>query len=150
GQVRRDPMAMLPFCGYNIGKYFRHWLETGPRLTNPPLIFHVNWFRKDAEGQFLWPGFGDNMRVLKWMIDRCEGRGGAEESPIGSAPRPEDLDLEGLEGVSPEMMGQLLAVKAEEWERELAGQEEFFESLQPYVPEELIDEHKKLAARFAR
>ena len=121
GQVRRDPMAMLPFCGYNIGDYFRHWLETGPRLTNPPLIFHVNWFRKDAAGKFLWPGFGDNMRVLKWIIDRCEGRGGAVESPIGSAPRAEDLDLEELEGVSPEMMRELLAVNPDEWAKELAG-----------------------------
>ena len=104
GQVRRDPMAMLPFCGYNIGDYFRHWLATGPRLTNPPLIFHVNWFRKNAEGKFLWPGFGDNMRVLKWIIDRCEGRGGGEASPIGCVPRPEDLDLEGLDSVSEESM----------------------------------------------
>jgi phosphoenolpyruvate carboxykinase (GTP) len=148
GQVRRDPMAMLPFCGYNIGDYFRHWLKTGPRLTNPPLIFHVNWFRKTAAGKFLWPGFGDNMRVLKWIIDRCTGRGGAGESPIGSVPRPEDLDLEGLESVSAEMMGELLAVKPDEWARELAGQQEFFESLQPYLPEELLDEHKKLARRL--
>jgi phosphoenolpyruvate carboxykinase (GTP) len=150
GQVRRDPMAMLPFCGYNIGDYFRHWLKTGPRLTNPPLIFHVNWFRKGAAGKFLWPGFGDNMRVLRWIIDRCAGRGGAGESPIGSVPRPEDLDLAGLEDVSPEMVRALLAVKPDEWARELAGQAEFFASLQPYVPEELLNEHKKLAGRLGR
>ncbi len=149
GKVRRDPMAMLPFCGYNIGDYFRHWLKTGPRLANPPLIFHVNWFRKNAEGKFLWPGFGDNMRVLKWIIDRCEGRGGAQESPIGCVPRTEDLDLEGLD-VPAERMQQLLAVKPEEWARELAGQEEFFQSLAPNVPEELLAEHKKLAERLGR
>ena len=150
GQVRRDPMAMLPFCGYNIGEYFWHWLETGPRLTNPPLVFHVNWFRKNAEGKFLWPGFGDNMRVLKWIVDRCEGRGGAGESPIGGVPRPEDLDLEGLEGVSPETMRELLSVKPDEWEKELAGQEKFFETLQPYVPAELLEEHRKLGERLGR
>ena len=150
GQVRRDPMAMLPFCGYNIGDYFRHWLETGPRLTNPPLIFHVNWFRKDAAGKFLWPGFGDNMRVLKWIIDRCEGRGGAGESPIGSVPRAEDLDLDGLEGVSPERMRELLAVKPEEWAKELKGQKEFFKTLEPYLPNELLEELQKLGQRLAR
>jgi phosphoenolpyruvate carboxykinase (GTP) len=150
GQVRRDPMAMLPFCGYNIGDYFRHWLETGPRLTNPPLIFHVNWFRKDAAGKFLWPGFGDNMRVLKWIVDRCEGRGGAGESPIGSVPRAEDLDLDGLEGVSLEEMRELLAVKPDEWAKELKGQEEFFHTLEPYLPGELLEEHQKLAKRLSR
>ncbi len=150
GQVRRDPMAMLPFCGYNIGDYFRHWLQTGPRLTNPPLIFHVNWFRKNAEGKFLWPGFGDNMRVLKWIIDRCEGSGGAGESPIGAVPRPEDLDLKGLEGVSEENLSELLSVKPDEWAKELAGQEEFFQTLAPYVPEELLAEQKKVAERLAR
>ena len=150
GQVRRDPMAMLPFCGYNTGDYFRHWLKIGPRLTNPPLIFHVNWFRKDAEGKFLWPGFGDNMRVLQWIIDRCEGRGGAEESPIGSAPRPEDLDLEGLEAVPPETMRELLAIKAEEWAKELASQAEFFKTLAPYLLQELLEQHEELARRFGR
>ncbi|MGI8889357.1 MAG: phosphoenolpyruvate carboxykinase (GTP) [Chthoniobacterales bacterium] len=149
GKVRRDPMAMLPFCGYNIGDYFRHWLATGPRLTNPPLIFHVNWFRKNADGKFLWPGFGENMRVLKWIIDRCEGRGGAEESPIGCVPRVQDLDLEGLE-VSGENMQELLSVKPDEWATELEGQEEFFESLKPDVPEELLEQHKKLAERLNR
>jgi phosphoenolpyruvate carboxykinase (GTP) len=150
GKVRRDPMAMLPFCGYNIGDYFQHWLKTGPRLTNPPLIFHVNWFRKNAEGKFLWPGFGDNMRVLKWIIDRCEGRAGAGETPIGSVPRPEDLDLDELDGVSAQNMSELLAVKPEEWAKELAGQEDFFRTLAPYVPEELLDEHRKLAERLTR
>ena len=150
GQVRRDPMAMLPFCGYNIGDYFRHWLETGPRLTNPPLIFHVNWFRKDAAGKFLWPGFGDNMRVLKWIVDRCEGRGGAEESPIGSVPRAEDLDLYGLEGASSERMRELLAVKPEEWARELKGQQEFFKTLDPYLPNELLEDLQKLGQRLSR
>src|SRR5205807_7347794 len=108
GQVRRDPMAMLPFCGYNMGKYFQHWLEIGPRLTNPPQIFHVNWFRKSGDGKFLWPGFGDNMRVLKWIIDRCEGKGGQAESPIGFVRRPTDIDLEELDGVSEDMIQKLL------------------------------------------
>lgn len=150
GQVRRDPMAMLPFCGYNMGDYFRHWLETGPRLTNPPLVFHVNWFRKNAEGKFLWPGFGDNMRVLKWIIDRCEGRGGAGESPIGAVPRPEDLDLEDLTGVSEANLSELLAVKSDEWVKELAGQKEFFQTLAPYVPEELLAVQKEVAERLSR
>jgi phosphoenolpyruvate carboxykinase (GTP) len=150
GQVRRDPMAMLPFCGYNIGEYFRHWLQTGPRLTKPPLIFNVNWFRKDAAGKFLWPGFGDNMRVLKWIIDRCAGRGGAEESAIGAVPRAQDLDLDELEGLSPETTRELLAVNADEWKKELEAQRKFFETLQPYVPGELIEQHRKLAARLVR
>ncbi len=142
GQVRRDPMAMLPFCGYNIGEYFQHWLATGKRLTNPPLIFHVNWFRKNAEGKFLWPGFGENLRVLKWIVDRCEGRGGAGESPIGAVPRPEDLDLGGLD-VSPEMLHEILAVNPDEWGRELEGQKEFLTSLGPKVPQELLAEYRE-------
>ncbi len=150
GKVRRDPMAMLPFCGYNIGDYFRHWLKIGKRLTNPPLIFHVNWFRKDAEGHYLWPGFGDNMRVLKWIIDRCEGRSGAQKTAVGCIPRPEDLDLEDLEGVSPEQLDKLLAVDPAEWEKELAGEKEFFASLAPNVPEELLGQMQQLEERLRR
>jgi phosphoenolpyruvate carboxykinase (GTP) len=149
GQVRRDPMAMLPFCGYSMGDYFQHWLEIGPRLTNPPLIFHVNWFRKSADGKFLWPGFGDNMRVLKWIIDRCEGKGGAEKSPIGWVPGAEHLDLGELDGVSPEQLEELLSVKADEWKTELEGQERFFETLQPDMPNTLLAERQKVAKRFS-
>jgi phosphoenolpyruvate carboxykinase (GTP) len=148
GQVRRDPMAMLPFCGYSMGNYFRHWLEIGPRLQNPPLIFHVNWFRKGADGKFLWPGFGDNMRVLKWIIDRCEGKVGANESPIGFVPKADDLDLEELNGFSKEQLGEVLAVKPEEWKTELEGQAKFFDTLKPDMPERLQAEREKVAKRF--
>ncbi|MFL6584343.1 MAG: phosphoenolpyruvate carboxykinase (GTP) [Chthoniobacterales bacterium] len=148
GQVRRDPMAMLPFCGYNIGHYFRHWLATGKRLSNPPLIFHVNWFRKGADGKFIWPGFGENMRVLKWIIDRCEGRGGGADVEVGTIPSPEDFDLEDLH-VPRETMRELFSIKAEEWQRELEGQKAFFESLAGVVPEELLKQREKLARRFA-
>lgn len=150
GQVRRDPMAMLPFCGYNIGDYFRHWLEIGKRLTNPPLIFHVNWFRKSADGKFLWPGFGDNMRVLKWIIDRCEGGVGATESKIGYLPKMQDLDLDELSGVSSNQIQELLTVKAEEWQKEISDHAKFFESLGGVVPKELQRQREKLATRFER
>ena len=149
GQVRRDPMAMLPFCGYSMGNYFRHWLEIGPRLKNPPLIFNVNWFRKGADGKFLWPGFGDNMRVLEWIIRRCEGKAGADESPIGHIPRSQDLDLDEIDGVSQEQLGELLSVKPEEWKSELEGQSKFFETLNPDMPERLLAEREKVAERFA-
>src|SRR5213082_2657733 len=147
GQVRRDPMAMLPFCGYNIGDYFRHWLEMGKRLTNPPLIFHVNWFRKSPNGQFLWPGFGENMRVLKWIVDRCESGVGASESAIGHIPRLQDLDLDELRGVSSDQIQELLTVKAEEWQKEITGHAKFFESLGGVVPKELEKQRENLATR---
>jgi phosphoenolpyruvate carboxykinase (GTP) len=147
GQVRRDPMAMLPFCGYNIGDYFRHWIETGKRLTNPPHIFNVNWFRKDPNGKFLWPGFGDNMRVLEWVICRCEGGDTAVQSPVGWLPRPDDLDLEGLD-IPHQSIVSLLGVDHVEWEKELASHEAFFKSLGGVVPQELLDQRTKLAERF--
>ncbi len=149
GQVRRDPMAMLPFCGYNIGEYFRHWLRIGPRLKNPPLIFHVNWFRKGADGKFLWPGYGENMRVLKWIIGRCEGRGDAAETPIGFVPRADNIDLEGLEAFSKAQLEEVLSVKSGEWQTELAGEGKFFDSLGGVVPPELLSQRDKVAARFA-
>ena len=148
GQVRRDPMAMLPFCGYNMGQYFKHWLKIGPRLKNPPLLFHVNWFRKGADGKFLWPGFGDNMRVLKWVMDRCEGGGGANESAIGFVPRPEDLDTKGLPDVSHETLTALLAVKSNEWKTELETQLKFFETLGKDMPAELNGQHEMVAERL--
>jgi phosphoenolpyruvate carboxykinase (GTP) len=147
GQVRRDPMAMLPFCGYNMGEYFKHWLKIGPRLKNPPLIFHVNWFRKGADGSYLWPGFGENMRALKWMIDRCEGHGGAAETQIGYIPRPEDFDLEGLD-ITRETMRELFAIKPDEWKNEIAGQQEFFDRIDRFMPDELSAQRDKIAARF--
>jgi len=119
GVVRRDPMAMLPFCGYNFGDYWRHWLEVGAKLTRPPQIFHVNWFRRDAQGRFLWPGFGENLRVLAWMLERAAGGAGAAETPIGSVPRPQDLHTEGLE-VRTEAMEELLRVDPALWRREVA------------------------------
>ena len=147
GRVRRDPMAMLPFCGYNIGDYFRHWLKTGKRLTHPPLIFHVNWFRKGADEKFLWPGFGDNMRVLKWMIERCEGGQAAVQSPVGWLPRPNDLDLQDA-NVSHQAMAALLGVDHGEWQKELAAHQTFFESLGGVVPPELLEQRQKLVERF--
>jgi phosphoenolpyruvate carboxykinase (GTP) len=147
GQVRRDPMAMLPFCGYNIGDYFRHWLNIGKRLTNLPLIFNVNWFRKSADGKFLWPGFGENMRVLKWIIDRCEGSNAAVKSPIGWLPSPDDLDLSELD-VPHKSIVEVLGIDHEEWEREAAAHAKFFESLGGVVPAELLRQREQVAARF--
>jgi phosphoenolpyruvate carboxykinase (GTP) len=149
GQVRRDPMAMLPFCGYNMGQYFQHWLEIGPRLTNPPLIFHVNWFRKSADGKFLWPGFGENMRVLKWVLDRCEGHGGGAETEVGTIPRPEDFDLADLD-VTGEAMRALFTIKPDEWRTELEAQQKFFDSLGKDMPQQLLAQHDRVAEKFAK
>ncbi|WP_281275517.1 phosphoenolpyruvate carboxykinase (GTP) [Bacilliculturomica massiliensis] len=138
GVVRHDPMAMLPFCGYNMADYFRHWLEMGRQVTDPPKFFHVNWFRTDEEGAFIWPGFGENLRVLLWMLDRCEHKVSAVKSPIGFQPDPRDIDLTGLD-IAPETMKKLLSINLDIWKDEAAGIETFFSQF-PDLPKELAEE----------
>ena len=149
GVTRRDPMAMLPFCGYNMADYFRHWQEMGKRIPHPPKIFHVNWFRRGTDGKFLWPGFGDNVRVLKWILERVEGRGQAQETPIGFVPARNGLTLDGLK-ISPEAIDELLRVNAEDWEPELEDTKQFFDKFGDRLPRELQEEHRRLAQRFQR
>jgi phosphoenolpyruvate carboxykinase (GTP) len=148
GQVRRDPMAMLPFCGYNMGDYFRHWLRMRKTLKRPPKVFNVNWFRKGADGKFLWPGFGENMRVLKWIIDRCRGRVPAYETPVGWMPEPADIDITGLDGYDPQNLVDALSVDMEEWKREVLGQDELFYRLYSDLPKELIFQRELLISRL--
>ena len=149
GVTRRDPMAMLPFCGYNMADYFRHWLEMGKRIPHPPKIFHVNWFRKGADGKFLWPGFGENVRVLKWILERVQGKGKAAETPVGWVPTPDGLTLDGLE-VSRSTMEELLRVNPADWTTELEDTKKFFEQFGRRLPPELHQEHSQLAQRFER
>lgn len=148
GVVRRDPMAMLPFCGYHMGDYFAHWLQTGEKLGDKaPKIFNVNWFRTDDEGNFIWPGFGDNMRVLKWIIDRCDGKADAVETPIGYEPKPEDIELEGLD-IDIETVKGLLTVDIDLWKNEVKGIKEFYDKFGDRLPKELIEELDRLEARL--
>jgi len=147
GVVRRDPMAMRPFCGYNMADYFAHWLALGARLLHPPRMFRVNWFRKDERGQFLWPGFGENLRIMTWMADRCEGRAEAVSTPIGYLPTPEMLDTEGL-AVSREAWRQLLAVDRDGWLEAAARQSEFFNSFGARLPAALREEQRLLIQRL--
>ncbi len=147
GIVRRDPMAMLPFCGYNMADYFGHWLEMGKRIPKPPKIFHVNWFRKGADGKFLWPGFGENVRVLKWILERVEGRGGAEETPIGFVPSRNALTLDGL-NLSSETVDELLEVDPQDWEQELIDSNEFLQKFGSRLPRAIREEHDKLSGRL--
>ena len=147
GVTRRDPMAMLPFCGYNMADYFQHWLEMGKKVPKPPKIFHVNWFRRGADGKFLWPGYGENVRVLKWILERVEGRGGADETPIGYVPSRGALTMDGLQ-VSPEAMNELLQVNGADWETEMEETRQFFDKFGSRLPAELREEHQKLGRRL--
>lgn len=149
GVVRRDPMAMLPFCGYHMGDYFKHWLEIGKKLGDKaPEIFNVNWFRLDDDGNFIWPGFGDNMRVLDWIIKRCEGKADAVETPIGYEPKPEDINIDGLDDVDLDIMKELLDVDVALWKEEAAGIHEFYKKFGDRLPSELMDELGKLEERL--
>jgi phosphoenolpyruvate carboxykinase (GTP) len=147
GVVRRDPMAMLPFCGYNMADYFRHWLAMGSAVPRPPKIFHVNWFRQDADGKFLWPGFGENMRVLRWIVDRCEGKGAAAESPIGLLPGRGGIDTGGL-AVSDATMADLLSVSRDDWRRDAEGIGEFFAKFDGRLPDEMAAQRRRLVERL--
>jgi phosphoenolpyruvate carboxykinase (GTP) len=148
GVVRRDPMAMLPFCGYNMGDYFCHWLEMRSRIPYPPKIFMVNWFRKSPSGSFVWPGYGENMRVLKWIVDRALGSVGGRETPVGWVPREGDLDLSGLSIASEDFM-EATAVRPEEWSEEIRSQGEFFRTLDPFMPKALELQRELLAESVA-
>ena len=147
GVTRRDPMAMLPFCGYNMADYFGHWLQMGKKIPKPPKIFHVNWFRKDADGKFLWPGYGENVRVLKWILERVEGRGAAQETPIGYVPAKGGLTLDGLK-MTDDALSELLRVNPADWETEMEDSKQFLMKFGARLPQEIREEHGKLAKRF--
>ncbi len=147
GEVRRDPMAMLPFCGYNMADYFSHWLEMGKRLTNPPKLFHVNWFRTGENGKYLWPGFGENLRVLDWIIRRCRDEADARETRIGYVPAPGALDMTGLD-LPDETVEKLLSISVDDWADDLKETEKFFARFGDRLPKEMWDEYRALNHRL--
>ena len=149
GVVRRDPMAMRPFTGYDMGDYFGHWLEMGKNIPNPPKIFHVNWFRTDADGHFIWPGFGDNMRVLLWILARCEGKVDARETAIGYVPYAKDINIEGLD-ITEDTVNELLSVDNEAWLADVENIKEFYDMIGGTVPCELREELSALKARLSK
>jgi phosphoenolpyruvate carboxykinase (GTP) len=147
GVVRRDPMAMLPFCGYNMADYFGHWLRVGAKSDEAPAIFHVNWFQTGPDGSFLWPGFGENLRVLRWILARVRGKAEAVRTPIGFLPTRESLDLSGL-NIPESALQRLLSADRDAWTRELADMKAFFEKFGRRLPEELWQEHDRLTHRL--
>jgi len=149
GVVRRDPMAMKPFCGYNFADYWAHWLSFAERSEKLPRIFHVNWFRQDAEGRFMWPGFGENLRVLRWIIDRCENRVGAQETPIGFLPEPDDIDTQDLD-IDRESLESLLSVDGSQWQAEMEAVGEYLESFGERLPEALREEYSRVRSALEK
>ncbi|MCU0666924.1 MAG: phosphoenolpyruvate carboxykinase (GTP) [Candidatus Omnitrophica bacterium] len=147
GEVRRDPMAMLPFCGYNMGDYFRHWLDMGKRMAKPPKIFHVNWFRTDEKGKFIWPGYRENLRILEWILDRCNNKVDANRTPIGYVPKPTDIDMTDLHLPSA-AMESLFAVDNSQWQQEAKGIKEFYQQFKKRLPIELWQEYENLVNRL--
>ncbi len=147
GEVRRDPMAMIPFCGYNMGDYFAHWLDIGKKAANPPRIFNVNWFKQDENGDYMWPGYGENLRVLQWVIERCFKRVEAQKTPIGYVPRPEDINTNGLT-IDTDTVKRLFEIDKSEWLEELKGHKAFFDTFENHLPKEIWDEYMALEKRL--
>jgi phosphoenolpyruvate carboxykinase (GTP) len=147
GVVRRDPMAMLPFVGYNIRDYFVHWIRMRRKMTDCPRVFHVNWFRRDADGRFLWPGYGENMRVLKWIIDRCHGRAYAREALLGWMPGPDDIDLDGL-NIDRAALEKMQSVDVDALKAEVLSHQEFFLKMAGDLPKEILFQRELLITRL--